>query len=248
MSGSLETPQSLNRFAYVHNDPTNSVDPLGLCEPGSMRLLPGGGVAVCECYGDYCEWDGRLDPISENEPRGSDRQGGCDVTLPSDETKLALVYTLMHEGTPTEKLQNPQPTYKIGDVYGHPTGATINYDLLLQEMLFIIAAISNYARAHHKSVLDAIHDDSYMIDATHKSKYFYNYGKQLADMALRHADSGHNDCTKLKLAVSAVEFELAPGYLPANIQFWKGIRQGNWIRPGTDAYTRVAYTDFIPSP
>jgi RHS repeat-associated protein len=30
MSGSLETPQSLNRFAYVQNDPINSADPLGL--------------------------------------------------------------------------------------------------------------------------------------------------------------------------------------------------------------------------
>jgi RHS repeat-associated protein len=46
-SCNLITPQSLNRYTYVQNDPVNSVDPLGLltsCPPGTTPLLDRNGL------------------------------------------------------------------------------------------------------------------------------------------------------------------------------------------------------------
>jgi RHS repeat-associated protein len=41
LHGSLADPQSLNRFAYVRNDPINFIDPLGLheCQPGEDHVI-----------------------------------------------------------------------------------------------------------------------------------------------------------------------------------------------------------------
>jgi RHS repeat-associated protein len=47
----ITNPQSLNRYAYVLNDPTNMVDPLGLlseCPPGSHAVNPPGKPGHCE--------------------------------------------------------------------------------------------------------------------------------------------------------------------------------------------------------
>lgn|GEM_PF-1973361 len=63
-------PQSLNRNAYAANDPVNAMDPLGLCDGGQVWWNPpGGGIAVCMCTEGNCQWDFRLRPISENEPK-----------------------------------------------------------------------------------------------------------------------------------------------------------------------------------
>jgi len=65
----LSDPQSLNRYAYVKNDPIGATDPLGLW-PSGIILLAGGGIAVWTCWGEgNCGWDYRLMPISENEPK-----------------------------------------------------------------------------------------------------------------------------------------------------------------------------------
>ncbi len=65
LSGSRANPQSLNRYPYVHNDPINSVDPIGLrghpyyfCTPGansqfSTSCNPGGDL-----FGGNCAVDG----------------------------------------------------------------------------------------------------------------------------------------------------------------------------------------------
>jgi RHS repeat-associated protein len=38
LAGSIADPQSLNRYSYGLNDPTNLVDPLGLCPPGTICI------------------------------------------------------------------------------------------------------------------------------------------------------------------------------------------------------------------
>jgi RHS repeat-associated protein len=68
----FNNPQSLDRYVYVRNDPINKADPLGLNECSAGQVWwepPGGGIAVCLCTETYCEWDYRLRPISENEPK-----------------------------------------------------------------------------------------------------------------------------------------------------------------------------------
>ena len=48
--GSISNPQSLNRYAYVENDPVNTVDPLGLCPAGCRPVIDvGQDRVVCEC-------------------------------------------------------------------------------------------------------------------------------------------------------------------------------------------------------
>ncbi|MGB8475628.1 MAG: RHS repeat-associated core domain-containing protein, partial [Candidatus Acidiferrum sp.] len=42
LAGSLGNPQSLNRYAYVFNDPINFTDPLGLCAPGTICVTAWG--------------------------------------------------------------------------------------------------------------------------------------------------------------------------------------------------------------
>jgi RHS repeat-associated protein len=50
LSGGLDDPQSLNRYAYAHNDPCNQIDPLGLASTCvlNVRLKNGKGVALSD--------------------------------------------------------------------------------------------------------------------------------------------------------------------------------------------------------
>jgi RHS repeat-associated protein len=56
MAGSLDAPQSLNRYSYVLNDPVNLLDPLGLgseqgdCADGSLPVRENGGRLVCVIF------------------------------------------------------------------------------------------------------------------------------------------------------------------------------------------------------
>jgi RHS repeat-associated protein len=50
-SMSIRDPQSFNRYSYVSNDPTNSIDPSGLlprCQDGQLPIDPETGQIVCE--------------------------------------------------------------------------------------------------------------------------------------------------------------------------------------------------------
>jgi RHS repeat-associated protein len=76
--GSISKPQSLNRYAYVENDPVNTADPLGLCPDGCRAVIDiGMDRVVCECdrSGDLPSGDGstpltKVDDVdgSETEP------------------------------------------------------------------------------------------------------------------------------------------------------------------------------------
>jgi RHS repeat-associated protein len=50
LAGDISNPQSLNRYAYVLNNPTNLTDPLGLTCSGSMRPSPGSSCIPFDSY------------------------------------------------------------------------------------------------------------------------------------------------------------------------------------------------------
>jgi RHS repeat-associated protein len=71
LGGTPGIPQSLNRYSYVHNDPVNFTDPLGLSDEGPpvLKCVVNGGVF----WGDFCEflWDTLF--------RGGGGDGGGEV-------------------------------------------------------------------------------------------------------------------------------------------------------------------------
>jgi RHS repeat-associated protein len=71
LAGDVTNPQSLNRYAYVLNNPTNLVDPLGL------QGQEGGGVWTGNCtpygYTSGCNWGGG----ATSNTMGMNASGGC---------------------------------------------------------------------------------------------------------------------------------------------------------------------------
>ncbi|MEK6288504.1 MAG: RHS repeat-associated core domain-containing protein, partial [Acidobacteriota bacterium] len=64
LNGSISSPQSLNRYSYVNNDPTNSIDPVGLAAEAVWTLYRGTylGVGGGGFGGgaDYAFWGDRI--------------------------------------------------------------------------------------------------------------------------------------------------------------------------------------------
>lgn len=184
--------------------------------------------------------------VYEDQPQPRKEKERCDVKLPESETQLAVVYTLMHEGTGPGYIG--QAKYNPGDKFGHATGTPITYLDLVNEGLAILAAIWNYSLSTHQSLLQAILDDNYMISEEFKTaRASYEFGKRLVRRALNE-EIGGLWCLKLEIAVSVSYFWDNPeilDILPPGIKWWRAIIQGKWVRPGDDAYARFAYTDFL---
>ncbi len=52
--GNILDPQSLNRYAYVENNPASMVDPLGLCKAGQKGCVNQQGTGVCKAGDAHC--------------------------------------------------------------------------------------------------------------------------------------------------------------------------------------------------
>ena len=78
-------PQSLNQYAYVLNNPTSNVDPLGLdgCDPEFDTVCPGSGsecsITDAECNPGMCDPDVACDP---NRPGGGSVGNGAPPVGP----------------------------------------------------------------------------------------------------------------------------------------------------------------------
>ncbi|MFQ5684739.1 MAG: peptidoglycan DD-metalloendopeptidase family protein, partial [Candidatus Binatia bacterium] len=76
LAGTIRNPQSLNRYAYVLNDPINLIDPLGLTHPTGP---PGGGDDDCApgCTKNLlgvCQCDSGFDASDPGLPDGGGRE------------------------------------------------------------------------------------------------------------------------------------------------------------------------------
>jgi RHS repeat-associated protein len=83
MSGNILSPQSLNRYAYVANDPVNLVDPLGLVWFGNRFCTNTTG----DPSDDVCEEEWIWVDLGEESGGGALGGGGTD---PVDQVKEAL--------------------------------------------------------------------------------------------------------------------------------------------------------------
>ncbi len=123
--GPNKSPLLLNRYAYAHNDPINSVDPLGL-------------FSLTYCFWNVVELDGpnylgldfegciTFDLPSRPEP-APPPQGHtkCNAwrQLPDDQDGLDAVAVVLGEATPLSRYEDFN--YEDGDMQGHATGNRI---------------------------------------------------------------------------------------------------------------------------
>ena len=147
-TAAVEAPQSLNRYAYVRDDPVNLNDPMGLIE--SNIIIPGWWCvlwpAACGIVDNTFGLPRTYEP--EPIPKGSALGGGparCSVQVPTDPNIQAAVAVLLGEGTSEYRIGQQQ--YQGGDKPDHPTGETkITADLLYAEMVEMVSVIANRAR------------------------------------------------------------------------------------------------------
>lgn len=202
----------------------------------------GGASFYNSAYDDYWENKSQLtrspDVFSEHAGAPQNPTGGsgklnpkqsvtkvripCDAVLPADAEHLAMVYTIMHEGTSPANIGKQE--------YGTDkkrSGAWITASSLQVESQLIANAIKNYAIANwNGSVFDAVHDDEYINDGTNKAEYYWDKGVGNTYEALgadTNTKLGAQLCDQLKRAIYAAAHPFAG--LPSDIQHWKGVQQ-----------------------
>jgi RHS repeat-associated protein len=83
LAGSLANPQSLNRYAYVLNDPVNWDDPLGLCPKGYRRATPQEAQAIVDAARAIAEQNNPPGTIGYAQGAVYDKDGhllACDCS------------------------------------------------------------------------------------------------------------------------------------------------------------------------
>jgi RHS repeat-associated protein len=100
LAGDLTNPQSLNRYAYVMNNPTRLTDPSGLCPtcpPPCANLLYGQGGGVPE-PGQFRDCRGAVIRPNELGPVRSARRPGCGERLDAALPRRSMSSPPRHKG------------------------------------------------------------------------------------------------------------------------------------------------------
>jgi RHS repeat-associated protein len=91
LGGDVTNPQSLNLYAYVANNPTTSIDPLGLCS----SVGPGGGF---DCSPEEAAQSNYSDPLGIFGILGGGGGGGGDCTMDGSPMSCGFASVLINQG------------------------------------------------------------------------------------------------------------------------------------------------------
>jgi RHS repeat-associated protein len=151
LGGDVTNPQSLNRYAYVLNNPTSLTDPTGLVTIHGPGNPPGGGGGGCDpgdpsCDPDPCDIDFVFCPGgggggggggSGPQPTPTANNGAQGNTLVSslnclsDQAIAALAQTLMNV---LNRVLGTHYKYDTATVWNVTEGVTLNIDVIGQSM------------------------------------------------------------------------------------------------------------------
>jgi len=91
IAGNPTNPQSWNMYAYVANNPTTSIDPLGLCS----SVGPGGGF---DCSPEEAAQSNYSDPLGIFGILGGGGGGGGDCTMDGSPMSCGFASVLINQG------------------------------------------------------------------------------------------------------------------------------------------------------
>lgn len=249
-SMSLGDPQSLNRYAYVQNDPVNFVDPSGL-------LL---AIPIYHCIDGFCRVTGYnfIDigggpssggPSVQPEPGGGGRRQPkpeqkeekkpCDVQIPDDEQSRAVIGTILGEATSASDIGGRE--YRDGDAVDSPSGDIITSSTIENEAYLMMSVVVNRFRTNknYHSWKDVVSDPGQFLG--------YNDGQNLN--AANFGNNGDPSCERLRSIVNAHN-RASDGVKNDKLRSWRGVKQdrrngkGSFIRNQGNAI-RAGRTDFF---
>ena len=253
IAGLISDSQSLNRYAYVRNDPVNLTDPLGLDPPlPSDPRFPGSIWCSWVPWACRGQFEGPQGDAKDPEvgsgggvvipPPPSQGHTKCHAAdqIPTDPGEHDAVAVVLGEGTSLGRMNGGE--YQDDDKLGEPSGpyalTTTDFSSEAEAFVSVIANRAN-APGFPKTWYAVIH----------QANQFHGLNRGLALLEQYKASfEGSTECAALYWAVYAVYFVKNSG--PTNnFLYWvavfnDGYRHGHYARTRRPGDFRIADTDF----